>query len=90
MVLSGIYIEIAGQGIDIRGDYVMVTGNTVNGIIMRFRTVAGSKHAIISNNQFSRVDLYGILLAFGRASYYAVESKGKIILPKVQISTATL
>jgi hypothetical protein len=76
-----------GPGIDIQGDYITLTGN---GIIMRFKTAAGSKHAIISNNQFSRVDLYCILLAFGRASYYAVESKGQIILPKVQISTAAL
>lgn len=75
-VLSGNYIENAAQGFDIHADYVTVTGNIVNGAIVGAKAMHGSKHVIISNNQFSRVDVYGILLASGAASHYAVEANG--------------
>ena len=75
-VLSGNYIENAAQGFDIHADYVTVTGNIVNGAFVGAKAMHGSKHVIISNNQFSRVDLYGILLASGAASHYAVEAGG--------------
>jgi len=40
------------------------------------KAMHGSKHVIISNIQFRRVDLYGILLASGSASHHAVEAGG--------------
>lgn len=73
-VLSGNYIENAAQGFDIQADDVMITGNVVNGAIVGAKAMHGSKHVIISNNQFSRVDVYGVLLAPGRASHDAVEA----------------
>ena len=76
-VLSGNYIENAAQGFDIHGDYVTVTGNIVNGAVVGAKAMHGSKHVIISNNQFSRVDLYGILLTPGTASHDAVEANGE-------------
>ncbi len=75
-VLSGNYIENAAQGFDIHADYVTVTGNVVNGAMVGAKAMHGSKHVIISNNQFSRVDLYGILVASGAAAHYAVEASG--------------
>ncbi len=75
-VLSGNYIENAAQGFDIHADYVSVTGNVVNGALVGAKAMHGSKHVIISNNQFSRVDLYGILVASGSAAHYAVEASG--------------
>jgi hypothetical protein len=75
-VLSGNYIENAAQGFDIHGDCVTVTGNIVNGAYVGAKAMHGSKHVIISNNQFRRVDLYGILLASGSASHHAVEAGG--------------
>jgi nitrous oxidase accessory protein NosD len=75
-VLSGNYIENAAQGFDIHADYVTVTGNIVNGALVGAKALAGSKHIIISNNQFRRIDLYGVLLGSGPASHYAVEASG--------------
>jgi hypothetical protein len=75
-VLGGNYIENAGQGFDIHADHVTVTGNIVNGALVGAKAMHGSKHVIISNNQFRRVDLYGILLASGSASRDAVEARG--------------
>lgn len=75
-VLSGNYIENAAQGFDIHADHVTVTGNIVNGAVVGAKAMHGSRHVIISNNQFSRVDLYGILLASGSASRDAVEAGG--------------
>ena len=75
-MLSDNYIENAAQGFDIHADYVTVTGNIVNGANVGAKAMHGSKHVIISNNQFSRVDLYGIMLAPGLASYAATEANG--------------
>lgn len=75
-VLSGNYVENAAQGFDIHADYVTVTGNIVNGALVGAKAMHGSKHVVISNNQFSRVDLYGILVASGSAAHYAIESDG--------------
>ncbi len=75
-VLSGNYIENAAQGFDIHADYVTVTGNVVNGAYVGAKAMHGSRHVIISNNQFRRVDLYGILLASGSASHDAIEASG--------------
>ena len=75
-VLSGNYIENAAQGFDVHADSVTITGNIVNGALVGAKAMHGSKHVIISNNQFRRVDLYGILLASGGASHDAVEASG--------------
>ena len=76
-MLSGNYIENAAQGFDIHADYVTVTGNIVNGANVGAKAMHGSKHVIISNNLFSRVDLYGIMLAPGLASHAAIEASGE-------------
>lgn len=76
-VISGNYIENAGQAFDIHSDYVTVTGNVVNGALVGAKAMHGSKHVIISNNQFSRIDLYGVLVMPGAAAHPAVESSGE-------------
>jgi hypothetical protein len=75
-VISGNYIEGAAQGMDIHADYITITGNIVNGATLGVKAMHGSKHVIISNNQFSRVDLYGILLAPGARAHDAIEASG--------------
>ena len=75
-VLSGNYIENAAQGFDIHADCVTVSNNIVNGAVLGVKAMHGSKHVIISNNQLSRVDLYGILLAPGAAAHGATEAGG--------------
>ena len=75
-VLSGNYIENAAQGFDIHADHVTVTGNIVDGAVVGAKAMHGSRHVVSSNNQFRRVDLYGILLAPGAAAHGAVEADG--------------
>ncbi len=76
-VLSGNYVESAGQAFDIHSDYVTASNNIVNGANVGIKAMHGSKHVIISNNQLSRVDLYGIMLAPGAAAHPAIEAKGE-------------
>lgn len=74
-VISGNYIENAAQAFDIHADFITLTSNVVNGALVGAKAMHGSKHVIISSNQFSRVDAYGILLAPGRASHPAAEAQ---------------
>jgi hypothetical protein len=75
-MISGNYIEGAAQGMDIHADYITITGNIVNGATLGVKAMHGSKHVIISNNQFSRCDLYGIFLAPGAKAHDATEASG--------------
>jgi hypothetical protein len=75
-VISGNYIEGAAQGLDIHADYITITGNIVNGATLGVKATHGSKHVIISNNQFSRCDLYGIAISPGAAAHGAIEANG--------------
>lgn len=76
-LISGNYIQNAGQGIDLHADYVIVSGNIVNTAMMGMKAMHGSKHVLISGNQFTRVDLWGIMLMPGAASHGTEPAAGE-------------
>lgn len=63
------YIENAGQGIDVHGDHTLVSANLINNAFIGIKAMHGSRHVSILGNQFSKVDLWGILLQPGSASH---------------------
>lgn len=67
-IISGNYIENAGQGIDIHADNVTITNNIVNGAMIGMKAMHGSRNVLIDGNQFSRMDLWGLMLGPGAAS----------------------
>lgn len=69
--LIGNYIENAAQGMDIHVDHVVVAYNIVNNSFMGMKAVHGARNVSIVGNQFSRNDLWAILLMPGTTSHPA-------------------
>jgi hypothetical protein len=67
--ISGNYIENSAQGMDIHSDNYICSENTVNHGMMGMKAMHGSRNGIISNNIFSHVDNWGIMLGPGAASH---------------------
>jgi hypothetical protein len=67
--LIGNYVENAGQGIDVHGDHTLISGNIINNAFIGMKAMHGSRNVTIIGNQFSKVDLWGILLQPGTASH---------------------
>ncbi|MHB8972892.1 MAG: right-handed parallel beta-helix repeat-containing protein [Pirellulaceae bacterium] len=63
------HIENAAQGIDIHADFVTCSGNVVVNSFMGMKAMHGSRHVLITNNQFIRNDLWSIGLMPGTASH---------------------
>jgi hypothetical protein len=62
------YIENCAQGIDIHSDNFLCTGNIVNHAMIGMKAMHGSRNGIVSNNLFSFVDLWAIMLGPGASS----------------------
>jgi Right handed beta helix region len=67
----GNYIENAAQGIDLHADHVVVAQNIVNNAFMGMKAMHGSRHVLITGNQFIKNDLWSIGLMPGVASHAA-------------------
>lgn len=65
------YIENAAQGIDLHADHVICSHNLINGAFIGVKTMHGSRNVLISDNNLSRIDLWGICLQPGTASHRA-------------------
>ncbi len=68
VLVTGNFIENAGQGVDVHGDNVTLSHNIVRSAIIGMKAMHGSKNVLIDGNQFSHVDLWGIMLMPGAAS----------------------
>ena len=67
--LLGNHVQNAAQGIDIHSDQVIISNNVVDNAFMGMKAMHGSRNVIITNNQFSRNDLWAIGLMPGVASH---------------------
>ncbi len=67
--VAGNYIENAAQGIDLHADHVICSGNLINGAFIGVKSMHGSRNVLISHNNLSRIDLWGICLQPGTASH---------------------
>lgn len=66
--ILGNYIENAAQGVDIHADHVIMSHNIINNAFIGMKAMHGSRNVIITDNQFSKNDLWSIALMPGAAS----------------------
>ncbi len=71
ITITGNYFENAAQGMDIHADHVIISNNHVNRAMIGMKTMHGAKHVLISSNQFSYCDLWGLKLMPGALSHVA-------------------
>ena len=71
----GNYVENSGQGFDIHADHVIVAQNIVKNTMAGMKVMHGSRHALITGNQFSQNDLWSIELRAGKSSHAAAPAR---------------
>ena len=65
-------IRNAAQGIDIHADHVTCSGNTIDHAFIGIKCMHGARNVIISNNNVSHMDLWGLVMMPGSSSYPAL------------------
>lgn len=74
VTLTGNYLLNCAQGIDIHSDFVVVANNTVDCGMMGVKATHGARNILISGNMLRRIDLWGVLLNPGTASWHATDA----------------
>ncbi|MDG3007536.1 hypothetical protein [Paludisphaera mucosa] len=72
----GNYVERAGQGFDIHADHVILSQNIVNDALIGMKAMHGSKHVIVTGNQFIKNSLWSIGMMPGAASLPSRAAEG--------------
>lgn len=78
VLVSGNYIENAAQGIDIHADQVTCTNNVIDHAFLGIKCMHGSRNVIISQNNVSHCDLWGLVMMPGTASHPGVPASGDV------------
>lgn len=71
IIVSNNQIQNAAQGIDLHADHVTCTGNDIDHAFIGIKCMHGSRNVIISNNNVSHMDLWGLIMMPGTASHPA-------------------
>ncbi len=74
VLIRGNMIENAAQGVDIHADHVTFTGNVIHHAFVGIKCMHGSRNVVITNNNVSHNDLWGLIMQPGTASH---EGRGK-------------
>lgn len=72
----GNLVERAGQGFDIHADHVILAQNIVNDALIGMKAMHGSKHVIVTGNQFIKNTLWSIGMMPGAASLPSQAAQG--------------
>jgi len=75
----GNHVENAAQGIDLHCDHVIVSGNIVTNAFIGMKAMHGSRHVLITGNQFTRNSLWAIGLMPGAGANAENFDGGSII-----------
>ncbi|MCE2694476.1 MAG: right-handed parallel beta-helix repeat-containing protein [Verrucomicrobiaceae bacterium] len=75
----GKHVENAAQGIDLHCDHVIVSGNIVTNAFIGMKAMHGSRHVLITGNQFTRNSLWAIGLMPGAGANAENFDGGSII-----------
>jgi len=68
-IVTGNVIEYCNQGVDVHADNVIVSRNIASHCLIGLNAVHGAKNVLMTDNQITYVDLWGILLRPGPASH---------------------
>jgi len=71
ILVTGNYIENAAQGIDIHADHLTCSQNVIKYAFIGIKCMHGARNVIISGNNISHYDLWGIVMIPGTASHPA-------------------
>ena len=71
VLVTGNYIENAAQGIDIHADHVTCSNNVITYAFIGIKCMHGSRNVIISGNNVSRNDLWGLVMMPGTSAHPA-------------------
>ena len=77
--ILGNHIQNAAQGIDLHCDHVIVAQNLIENAFSGMKAMHGARNVLIIGNQFTRNDLWAVLLAPGAASNATNTDGGSII-----------
>ncbi|SIO32106.1 Right handed beta helix region [Singulisphaera sp. GP187] len=72
----GNLVERAGQGFDIHADHVILSQNIVNDALIGMKAMHGSKHVIVTGNQFIKNTLWSIGMMPGASSLPSRAAQG--------------
>lgn len=76
VLISGNLIENAAQGIDLHADQVTCSENIIDHAFIGIKCMHGSRNVIISGNNVSNIDLWGLEMQSGTASHAAEAAAG--------------
>ena len=76
VLIRGNYIENAAQGIDMHVDNATCTQNIIKYAFVGIKCMHGSKNVIISDNNISYMDLWGLVMLPGSSSLPAAAATG--------------
>ncbi|GMV99765.1 MAG: hypothetical protein AMXMBFR84_09040 [Candidatus Hydrogenedentota bacterium] len=76
VLISGNYIENAAQGIDMHGDHMTCSNNIIDHAFIGIKCMHGSKNVIITGNNVSHMDLWGLIMMPGTLSHPAQPASG--------------
>lgn len=72
----GNLVERAGQGFDIHADHVILADNIVDDALIGMKAMHGSKHVIVTGNQFKKTTLWAMGFMPGAISHAAQPAEG--------------
>ena len=71
VLIAGNVIKNAAQGIDIHADHVTCSNNSIDYAFIGIKCMHGARNVIISGNNVSHMDLWGLVMLPGTASHPA-------------------
>jgi len=69
VLITGNIIRNAGQGIDIHADHVTCSNNSIDHAFIGIKCMHGARNVIITANNVSHMDLWGLVMLPGTASH---------------------
>lgn len=90
VTITGNYIENAAQGIDIHADHITCSHNTIRYAFIGIKCMHGSRNVIISDNNVSHNDLWGLVMLPGTASHPAQPSQDDSPARPANLTTANI
>jgi hypothetical protein len=75
VLITGNLIENAAQGVDIHADHVTFTDNVIHYAFIGIKCMHGAKNVLITNNNVSHNDLWGLVMLPGTSAHAGRSSR---------------
>jgi len=71
VLVTGNFIENAAQGVDLHADHVTFSANIIHTAFVGIKCMHGARNVVITGNNVSQTDLWGLVMQPGTASHAA-------------------